>query len=76
MAGNCRILVEFEQKSVRLYYCNKAGKILDEECFSLKEEDTPEESFGRADIVHALIYDSLNYGINGRSSSKGKKPQE
>jgi hypothetical protein len=76
MAGNCRILVEFEPTCIRLYYCNKAGKILDEECFSLKEQDTPEESFGRADIVHALIYDSLNYGINGRTSSKGKKTQE
>lgn len=75
MAGNCRILVEFETKCVRLYYCNRSGKILDEECFTLKDDDTPEESFGRADIVHALIYDSLNYGINGRSSSKGEKPQ-
>jgi hypothetical protein len=76
MSGHCRILVEFEPLSVRLYYCNRAGKVLDEESFALRREDTPEESYSRADIVHAVIYDSLNYGINGRSSSKGQKPPE
>jgi hypothetical protein len=76
MPGNCRILVEFEDGGVRLFMCNRAGKILDEEFFKVKQADTPEESYERASIVHALVYDSLNYGINGRSSSKGKKPQE
>lgn len=76
MPGNCRILVEFEDRAVRVYVCNRAGKIIDEEAFSFPAEDTPEESYERASLLHALIYDSLNYGINGRSSSKGKKPQE
>jgi hypothetical protein len=72
MPGNCRILVEFEPKAVRLYFCNRAGKILDEESFLISEEDTPEDSVQRASQIHALAYDVLNYGINGRSSSKGK----
>jgi hypothetical protein len=76
MPGNCRILIEFESGAVRVYACNRAGKILDEEAFSFAENDTPEESYERLSLLHALIYDSLNYGINGRSSSKGKKPQE
>jgi hypothetical protein len=76
MPGNCRLLVEFEEGCVRVYFCNRAGKILDEEAFSLPQKDTPEESYDRASVVHALIYDSLNYGINGRSSSKrGKSPE-
>jgi hypothetical protein len=74
--GNCRILVEFEPGGVRVYFCNRAGKILDEECFSFKESDTPEDSYDRASVLHALIYDSLNYGINGRSSSKGMRRPE
>ena len=76
MPGNCRILVEFEPRAVRVYYCNRAGKILDEEAFLLPEQDTPEESNERASIIHALIYDSLNYGVNGRSSSKPKNRPE
>lgn len=73
MPGNCRILVEFEPRAVRIYICNRAGKILDEEAFCFSEEDTPEDSYDRASIIHALIYDSLNYGVNGGSSSKIKK---
>jgi len=76
MPGNCRILVEFEGGGVRLFMCNRAGKVLDEEFFKFPAQDTPEESYERAAIVHALVYDSLNYGVNGRSSSKDKKPQE
>lgn len=76
MPGNCRILVEFEPKAVRVYACNRAGKVLDEEAFLLPDEDTPEESYERASIIHALIYDSLNYGVNGRSSSKARKKPE
>lgn len=76
MPGNCRILIEFESKAIRVYYCNRAGRILDEEAFLIQGEDTPEESFERASIIHALIYDSLNYGINGRSSSKPEKRTE
>jgi hypothetical protein len=76
MPGNCRILIEFEPKAIRVYYCNKAGRVLDEEPFTLTSEDTPEESAERASIIHALIYDSLNYGINGGSSSKHKKSPE
>jgi hypothetical protein len=76
MPGNCRILIEFEPKAVRVYFCNKAGKVLDEEPFLLAEEDSPEESYERASLLHALLYDSLNYGVNGRSSSKGKRKPE
>jgi hypothetical protein len=76
MPGNCRILVEFEPNSIRVYVCNRAGKVIDEEPFLLDVEDTPEESYGRASIIHALIYDSLNYGVNGGSSSKAKKKPE
>jgi hypothetical protein len=71
MPGNCRVFVEFEPRAVRLFFCNKAGKVLDEEVFVLDKEDTPEDSYERASHVHALVYDSLNYGVNGRSSSKG-----
>ena len=68
--------MEFEPGCVRVYICNKAGKILDEEAFALPHKDTPEDSYERASVVHALIYDSLNYGINGRSSSKRDKRPE
>lgn len=64
MPGFCRILIEFEKSHVRLYLCNASGKIIDEEVFALKSNDTPEEARDRAMIVHALAYDSLNYGIN------------
>lgn len=70
MPGNCRILIEFEPKAIRIYLCNKAGKILDEEPFLLAKEDTLEDSYERAVHVHALLYDSLNYGVNGGASSK------
>lgn len=76
MPGNCRILVEFEEKCVRLFLCNKSGKIMDEEAFVVKGGDTPEDSWERATIVHALVYDSLNYGINGRASSKETETPE
>lgn len=76
MPGNCRILVEFEESHVRLFLCNKAGKIMDEECFTMRVKDTPEDSWERAAVVHALIYDSLNYGINGRASSKENNTPE
>lgn len=76
MPGNCRILVEFEPTAVRLYFCNRAGKILDEESFHLPEQDTPEGSYSRASIIHAQVYDSLNYRINGRPSSKAEKKPE
>ena len=68
--------MEFEPKAVRVYICNRAGKVIDEEPFLLPIEDTPEESYERASVIHALIYDSLNYGVNGRSSSKSKKKPE
>ncbi len=63
--GFCRILVEFERAHVRLYFCNAAGKVLDQEFFALRSPDTPEDAVERAQIIHALTYDSLNYGING-----------
>lgn len=73
MPGFCRILVEFERAHVRLYFCNAAGKVLDEEFFALRSPDTPEDAVERAQIIHALAYDSLNYGINGNLQAVKQK---
>ena len=73
MPGYCRIFVEFDRKSVTLYYCGAEGRILDEEVFVLSSESSEEASIKHADLVHALVYDCLNYGINGRPQSQSKK---
>lgn len=73
MAGFCRVFVEFDRKQVTLYYCGANGRILDEEIFSLPVEVSEDTAIGHADVVHALVYDCLNYGINGRAISSHSK---
>lgn len=69
MAGHCRLLVEFEAQRIWLYYCNRGGKIIDEESFLMARPLTPEDAIEKASIIHALIYDTLNYGCNRESAS-------
>lgn len=73
--GFCRILVEFEERRVCLYLCNRAGKIIDEEVFPLNLEDCREIAEARARLVHANVYDTLNYSINGAGSTDPGKPK-
>lgn len=73
--GFCRILVEFEERRVCLYLCNRAGKIIDEEFFCFPQADGADEAIDRARIVHANIYDTLNYSINGSGSVDPGKSQ-
>jgi hypothetical protein len=67
--GFCRVLVEFEQNRVCLYLCNRSGKVVDEEVFVLPKADDRIEAEIRARLVHAGVYDTLNYSINGAGST-------
>lgn len=73
--GFCRVLVEFEEGRVCLYFCNRAGKVIDEEVFCLPRRDDAEDAVERARLVHANVYDTLNYSINGSGSGDPGKQQ-
>lgn len=63
------ILVVFEEDHVRLYCCNAKGVVVDEEHFRTPEGYSRDNAAEQASVIHALVYDSLNYGLNGKSSS-------
>jgi hypothetical protein len=73
MAGFCRVLVEFNERDVTLYLCNRAGKVIDEEVFVLPSASDRDDAEERARQIHAAIYDCLNYDINGSGSSDADK---
>ena len=76
MAKHGVILVVFEEDYVRLYCCNPKGIVVDEESFRTPEGYDRDTAAEQASVIHALVYDSLNYGLNGKSSSNpGYGPQ-
>lgn len=73
--GFCRVLVEFEENRVCLFFCNRAGKVIDEEVFALNIEDSRENAEARARLVHGNVYDTLNYAINPAGSNDHREPK-
>lgn len=70
------IVVVFEHEYVRLYCANQKGVVIDEESFRTPEGYGRDDAAEQASVIHALVYDSLNYGLNGKSSSNpGYGPQ-